>query len=237
VRARNVRAAGFNRRIIMKRAAYVTALGLFVLALAAPASAQRAIPRGPEYAGAERQSYFDARRAAFDNGYREGIQLGERDGRRNAAFQYQNERTYQRADRGYHRSYGDRERYRQAFRSGYSAGYRDGYERYARAQRGPAGRWGYPGSGSGAGYGYPGRVAHPAAQAGFDDGYEKGIEDARKNRSFDVLRHKWYREGDRHYENRYGSREQYKNIYRDAFRSGYDRGFREAAYRDGGYYR
>lgn len=204
----------------MTRAAYITTLGLFVLGLAAPASAQRVVPRGPEYASAERQSYYDARRAAFDNGYREGFQLGERDGRRNATFQYHNERTYQRGDHGYHRSYGDRERYRQAFQSGYAAGYRDGYERHARAQRG---RVGYPS--------YPGRVAHPAAQAGFDDGYEKGLEDGRKNRSFDVLRHKWYREGDRHYEKRYGSKEQYKNIYRDAFRSGYELGYRDGRYR------
>lgn len=210
----------------MKRLASVSAIGLFVLLTAAPAGAQvwRGTPR-PGYAGAERQSYFEARRAAFDNGYREGLRLGQRDGRRNAAFHYQNERTFQRADRGYHRSYGDVERYRQAFRSGYSAGYRDGYERFARAARGPVGRWGSPG----------GRVAHPAAQTGFEDGYEKGVEDARKNRAFDVLRHKWYRSGDRHYQNRYGSREQYKNLYRDAFRSGYDRGYREGIYRDGRY--
>lgn len=209
----------------MKRLASVTALGLFVLAAAAPLAAQiRTGAPNPAYAAAERQSYFDSRRAAFDNGYREGLRLGERDGRRNSAFHYQNERTFRRADRGYHRSYGDVERYRQAFRSGYSSGYRDGYERFARAARGPVGRWGNPD-----------RVAHPAAQGGFEDGYSKGVEDARKDRSFDVLRHKWYRGGDRHYENRYGSREQYKNIYREAFKSGYDRGYREGAYRDGRY--
>jgi flagellar biosynthesis/type III secretory pathway protein FliH len=211
----------------MKRLACVSAFGFFALALGAPTHAQTwAGAANPSYA-AERQSYVDARRAAFDNGYREGLRLGERDGRRGAAFHFQNERTFQRADRGYHRSFGDIERYRQAFRSGYSSGYRDGYERFARnirgpVARGPMGRGGYPAA----------RAAyHPAAQGGFDDGYEKGLEDARKNRSFDVLRHKWYRSGDRHYQGRYGSREQYKDIYREAFKSGYERGYREGRWR------
>jgi len=70
-----------------------------------------------------------------------------------------------------------------------------------------------------------------AFQNGANDGYEKGVEDARKNRSFDPLRHDWYRSGDRHYESRYGSKDQYKNVYRDGFRSGYDRGFAEGRYR------
>ena len=49
---------------------------------------------------------------------------------------------------------------------------------------------------------------------GARDGYEKGREDAAQQRSFDPLRHTWYRVGDRHYEDRYGSREHYKDIYR-----------------------
>jgi flagellar biosynthesis/type III secretory pathway protein FliH len=206
----------------MKRLAFISALGLFALAVAAPAAAQTRPGAGsPAYAAVERQSYFDARRAAFDNGYREGMSLGERDGRRGGSFHYQNERTYQRADRGYHRSYGDIERYRQAFRSGYASGYRDGYERFARNVRGPVARPGYG----------IGRGAHPAAQFGFDDGHQKGLEDARKNRSFDALRHKWYRDATRHYQSRYGSREQYKDVYREAFRVGYQRGYREGRYR------
>ena len=64
-----------------------------------------------------------------------------------------------------------------------------------------------------------------------NDGYEKGAEDARKNRSYDVLRHEWYRSGDRHYESRDGSRERSKNVYREGFKEGYARGFREGRYR------
>jgi flagellar biosynthesis/type III secretory pathway protein FliH len=206
----------------MRRLLIVPVLATVALALGAPVHAQAPwTSAGNQAYAVERQSYVDARRAAFDNGYREGLRLGERDGRTGARFHFQNERTFQRADRGYHRSMGDIERYRQAFRSGYSSGYSDGYERFARNVRGPVARPGYRG----------GRAAHPAVQSGFDDGYEKGLEDARKRRSFDVLRHKWYRSGDRHYQNRYGSREQYRDVYRDAFKSGYERGYREGRYR------
>jgi len=79
-------------------------------------------------------------------------------------------------------------------------------------------------SGNGA-YGYS--AAYPN---GLKDGIEKGREDARKQRSFDPLRHDWYREGTRHYKNDYGSKQQYANAYRQSFREGYDRGYRELGY-------
>ena len=59
------------------------------------------------------------------------------------------------------------------------------------------------------------------------DGYEKGREDARDNDSYDPVRHSWYRSGDRGYNNRYGTRDDYKLVYRDGFESGYERGYRE----------
>ncbi len=64
-------------------------------------------------------------------------------------------------------------------------------------------------------------------QGGERDGYEKGREDARDNDSYDPVRHSWYRSGDRGYNNRYGTRNDYKLVYRDGFESGYERGYRE----------
>jgi flagellar biosynthesis/type III secretory pathway protein FliH len=192
------------------------------------------------------QSYSGIRRAAYDEGYRDGVRKGEQDGRRGARFAYQDERDFQRADRGYHRSFGDRERYRQIFREGYASGYSDGYSRYSPygrndgrqgpyAQQGPYGRPQGP-YGQQGGYRNPGGYGSgayysPAFDNGARDGYEKGQEDARKNRSFDPLRHSWYRSGDRHYEGRYGARQQYKDVYRRGFQQGYERGFREGRYR------
>ena len=187
-------------------------------------------------------SYYDARRAAYDQGYREGAKEGEKDARRGERFAYQDEGEFRSADRGYHRSYGDRERYRQIFRDGYATGYSDGYGRLSRnarndgwnsqGPRGPYAQQGpYPSRG---GYGpvYRGPQGYysPAFDNGARDGFEKGREDARKNRSFDPLRHSWYRSGDRDYENEYGSREQYKDVYRRGFQDGYERGFRDGRY-------
>ena len=53
-------------------------------------------------------SYYDARRIAYDEGYQQGVKEGEKDARRGDRFAYQDEREFQRADRGYNRSYGDR---------------------------------------------------------------------------------------------------------------------------------
>jgi flagellar biosynthesis/type III secretory pathway protein FliH len=228
----------------MTRTHLVPALVVAGLAVAAAADAQSRgwIDSSRVAYADERQSYNDARRVAYDNGFREGVKEGEKDGRRGDAFAYRDERDFQRADRGYHRSLGSVERYREVYRTGYAAGYEDGYRRYGRYTNGRGnGRYstrpGYPGGsypGYPGGYGqpYPGRgYYNPAFDYGVKDGYEKGVEDARKNRSYDVLRHKWYREGDRHYDDDYGRREQYKDVYREGFKEGYDRGFREGRYR------
>jgi flagellar biosynthesis/type III secretory pathway protein FliH len=230
----------------MKRVFLVPVLGLAALTISGSARAQSAGWLGsdrPAYAYGERQSYYDAGRTAYDNGYREGLKLGEKDGRGNSRAYYQDERTFQRADKGYHREYGPLERYRQSFRSGFASGYSDGYQRYASYGYGTGGqrvpvysdrniRPGFPQQYPA--QQYPGRVGgynSAAVQNGSSDGYEKGLEDARKNRSFDPLRHAWYRSGDRHYDSRFGPREQYKDVYRQAFQQGYDRGYREGRYR------
>ena len=240
----------------MRRLLMVPALGVVGLVLAAPASAQlvgREINR-PSYTDEGRQPYNESLRVAYDNGYREGIKEGERDGRRRDVFSYQDERTWQRADKGYHRSYGDSGRYQQSFRSGYSNGYSDGYRRYAPnsgyggttypSTRGGSGypqgtypQGGYPQVGypqGQGGYGYPrngGYAYSPAFANGTNDGYEKGREDAKDRDSYDPNRHKWFREGDHDYKSSYGPRSQYENVYRQGFQEGYDRGYRELSYR------
>jgi hypothetical protein len=225
----------------MKRLFLIPALAVAALSLSVSARAQSAGWPDADRLGYAQRSYADARRAAYDNGFREGLRQGENDGRRNNVFAFQDERTYQRADKGYHREFGPLERYRTSFRSGYSAGYSDGYQRYARNygyngrpdySRGP----GYPNTyprypQQSPGYRGYGGYGSPAFQNGASDGFDKGVEDARKNRSYDPHRHSWYRSGDRHYEGRYGSRELYKDVYRDGFTDGYDRGYRGGRYR------
>jgi hypothetical protein len=70
------------------------------------------------------------------------------------------------------------------------------------------------------------RYNSPAAQVGYRDGVEAGREDADDRKPFDPRRSKRYREGDHDYENRYGSRDAYKQEYRGAFTQGYEEGYR-----------
>jgi hypothetical protein len=159
---------------------------------------------------------------AFDTGYERGWHRGEQDARQRRAFYFQNDHDYRRGDRGYTWRYGSRDAYRYDFRRGYELGYRDGYN--------SRGRVGYGTRAPGQVYrgGSPRGVYRSlAADHGFREGYEKGIEDARRNRRHDPVGHRWYREGDRHYDRRSGSRDQWKDEYRRAFREGYERGYRE----------
>ena len=64
-------------------------------------------------------------------------------------------------------------------------------------------------------------------QNGDRDGYEKGREDANRNNSFDPVRHSRYRSADNGYNSRYGSKDDYKLVYREGFDAGYERGYRE----------
>ena len=69
-----------ERGLIMKRLFVASALGLATLSAAAPAHAQTTgwLGTRPAYSADERQSYFDSRRAAYDTGYREGLNSGRR---------------------------------------------------------------------------------------------------------------------------------------------------------------
>lgn len=82
---------------------------------------------------------------------------------------------------------------------------------------------------------YPGRDRYPdsrypqergytsdAFRNGYDDGVEKGREDAGDRDRFDPARHSWYRSADRGYNSRFGSREEYRSEYRRGFLEGYE---------------
>ena len=70
-----------------------------------------------------------------------------------------------------------------------------------------------------------GTTYNAAFDNGFRDGLEKGREDRGDNDSFDPVRHSWYRSGDRGYNSRYGTRDNYKLAYRDGFEAGYEQAY------------
>jgi hypothetical protein len=70
------------------------------------------------------------------------------------------------------------------------------------------------------------RFANVAFDNGYNDGLDKGREDARDRDSYDPNRHGRYRSADRGYEGRYGSKDEYREIYRDGFLAGYNDAYR-----------
>jgi hypothetical protein len=231
---------------MLSKSTWLTGLAtLVMLSVGLPAGAQvwGGTPGGDRDDG--RWGQNDSR-AAYDNGYRRGLERGERDGRDRRPMNYRDEKDYRNGDWGYDRRYGSRDYYRQAFRSGFEAGYSASYSRYGGygQANGRAVPRGYPGSApypngrypdrtggygrpDGYGYGYANNIAF---QNGYRDGLEKGDKDWRSRKSYDVLRHDWYRDGDRHYKKEYGPRNQYKDAYRAGFKQAYDQAFRGGRY-------
>jgi hypothetical protein len=219
-----------------------------VLSVSAPAAAQVNgwMNHRSAYSDDYRQSYYDSRRVAYDNGYREGLRDGESAARSRRPFDVQREKDWRKAEGGYNRSYGDKNRYRDNFRLGYSDGYRAAYDRFGnngyyggRNRRDD--RYGYPNNNYPGNYPRNGRtfpqgrygdygsgVSNIAFQNGVNDGYDKGLDDAKDRKYPDPTRQKWYRSGDRHYEGRYGSKDAYKDQYRRGFVEGYQRAYRDA---------
>jgi hypothetical protein len=190
------------------------------VAVAAPACAAQTYPYGYPTRGVYGR---DIERRAYDYGYREGLEQGNNDARRNRSFSPESHSEFRNGDDGYSRSDGDRSFYRQNYRQGFQVGYRESYDRIARSSvygnrggvyRGPVVT---PRVGVGVG-GY-------AAQVGYRDGFDAGRNDARDRNRFDPVRSKRYRDGDHDYNNRYGDRELYKRDYRAAFEQGYREGY------------
>jgi len=230
---------------------FLTISAALVLLGGAPAAAQNNgwLGAPPAYSGDDwRAPYQDARRAAYDNGYRDGVKRGEQAARDRKVFNERVERDYRDGDNGYNRSYGDRERYRDDYRGGFAQGYREGYYRRDSRSDYPAngnGRygtgnsgWGYGngngygyGTGNRNGYGYGRNAGYGAFQNGASDGYRKGLEDIEKRRNPDVTRHSWYRGGDHDYDEVYGSKDAYRVEYRRGFQEGYSQAFGNRAIR------
>ena len=62
------------------------------------------------------------------------------------------------------------------------------------------------------------RVADRAFDHGVNDGYDIGRDDARHHRRPEPERAARFRSADHYYDSHYGSRDDYRRIYRDGFR-------------------
>ena len=87
----------------------------------------------------------------------------------------------------------------------------------------------------GALYRYPSAargVDQRAYSIGYDEGRQRGEQDARRRRSFDYQRHGDYRNADAGYRGN-GDRRGYRSVFRQGFVAGYNDGYRQ--YSQGGY--
>ena len=205
-----------------------SALGLMLTAATASSQTTAWAATPAAYGRSEyRAQYADAQRGAFENGYRDGLKRGEQAARDRRAVDVQRERDYRDGENGYNRSFGDRHRYRDNYRGGFTQGYREGYDRRGANTDGNYGNGTSGGYGRESTRGYGRSTSYGARQNGASDGYEKGLEDVNDRKYPDATRHKWYRNGDHDYDNRYGSKDTYRSEYRRGFDEGYDRAFRE----------
>jgi len=67
---------------------------------------------------------------AYDNGYRDGIQAGEKDRDKHDKFDPADHDRYRDGDHDYRNSFGDKEVYKRSYREGFIRGYQDGYGRW-----------------------------------------------------------------------------------------------------------
>lgn len=158
-------------------------------------------------------------RAYYERGIRDGRDAGSNDARRGRSYDASRHREYRDARRGDDR--GDLISYRR----GFEVGYDDSYRRFSRGPSGNVRRddgRNVPRGGTNA----RGRFASAAAENGYRDGLVAGERAARDGDRFDPVRERRYRDGDHDYEDRYGSRDEYKGNYRAAFKQGYQDGYR-----------
>ena len=78
--------------------------------------------------GDDRYDRRDASDQGYQNGYRDGLRVGQSDAERGRRFKFKNDDWED--SRGYQHWMGDKGRYKHEYREGYERGYRQGYSSY-----------------------------------------------------------------------------------------------------------
>jgi hypothetical protein len=84
----------------------------------------------PEYGFRDPDDHYYGRRyqnQAYNFGFEDGLRIGRQDRFGGHSFRPTHGDRYDDADRGYDRSFGDKDNYKNTYRSGYMAGYQRGY--------------------------------------------------------------------------------------------------------------
>ena len=76
-----------------------------------------------------------------------------------------------------------------------------------------------------------------ARQQGYSYGLSVGAGDAQRGQSYSPQRSRYYRNATEGYNSYYGNKDQYKQVFRNAFEQGYREGFQRYAYNNNRNYR
>jgi hypothetical protein len=74
---------------------------------------------------------YDPGRVAYEEGFRDGVDKGERDGKKGDRYSVRRHGDYRDADDGYRREYGPKYQYQRVYRRGFEAGYRRAYANFS----------------------------------------------------------------------------------------------------------
>ncbi len=181
------------------------AIWMFVLAVACIAFVT------PTLAAAQSQenqtiNHSDSKDNANNLMYQQGLNHGQADRTNNQPHQYRLQPNDS-ADR-------------RAYEAGYDQGYQNNQnnQNTRDSNRYPAGEVGQYAPRSEAN-------GNLAAQNGFQDGANDGLQDRQAGHSSRATKHHAYKHGNRGYEESFGSKDQYKASYREAYIQGYDKGY------------
>jgi hypothetical protein len=192
----------------------------------------------------------------YHNAYTEGKEASDRGHRPN----FRDMPGYRNSDNGYKSWMGHDDTYRTNYRRGYEAGFRDGQERRGRRYDrndiervlGDSlknvygddryddrydrnddrydrnnGRWDNRRDDRyGNGRYDRNEIVRMAQQNGYNDGIRRGQEDRSRRRGYEANRSSEYRDGSRGYRSEYGNRDIYRQAYREGFMRGYDEAYR-----------
>ena len=158
-----------------------------------------------------------ARQQGYDRGYRDGVEKGRHEGRENDPFDYRTPDWHQ-ASRGYKDWMGPLNAYQNGYQQGYRQGFQSGFE----SVRGGYRDHDRDDRGYGSGF-YGGRhYESPAFDIGYRDGASVAREDLEKRKKFNSNPRGRYDDEDHGYRREYGDKHDYKALYADGYRQGYE---------------
>ncbi|HKG21545.1 MAG TPA: hypothetical protein VKC34_06565 [Blastocatellia bacterium] len=189
----------------------------------------------------------------YHNAYTEGKEAADRGYRPN----FRDMPGYRNSDNGYKSWMGHDDTYRENYRKGYETGFKDGqerrgrrydrndveralgdslknvygddrYDRYDDRDNRGNGRWDDRRDDRDGRYDRNDRnqIIRMAQQNGYNDGIRRGQEDRSRRRGNQADRASEYRDGMRGYRSEYGDRNIYRQAYREGFMRGYDEAYR-----------